>query len=150
MHKSRWRLRRACAGVLLAAALVGCGGSQEPAAARRVDVILRDFAIEPDRHVLAPGATDFAAFNEGPTVHELILVRTDLDADQLPLQADGLTAVEEADNVEFVAADEGIDLNRDGGFTATLTPGRYVLYCNLEGHYLAHMRTELEVRKAPT
>ena len=137
-------------GLTLAVVLLGCGGEdlgEESGAGQRLDVLLRDFAIEPQRQVVRPGLTEFRAFNEGPTVHELILVRTDLAADDLPLQADGLTAVEEAPTVEFVVADEGIDLGERGGFQADLTPGKYVLYCNLEGHYLGEMHAALEVQE---
>jgi hypothetical protein len=124
---------------------VGCGAADTPVADQQLDMTLRDFAIDPVSSVVAPGLTEFRAYNQGPTVHELILVRTDLAADELPLQADGLTAVEEAAGVEFIVADEGIDLGERGGFQAELSPGHYVLYCNLEGHYLGHMYAELEV-----
>lgn len=130
---------------LLAMLAVSCDATGTAVVGQQLAVTLRDFAIEPDHLVVAPGLTEFIAFNEGPTVHELIIVRTDLAADQLPLQADGLTAVEEAPGVEFIVADEGIDLDERGGFQAELLPGHYVLYCNLEGHYLGDMRAELEV-----
>lgn len=133
---------------MLAVTVLGCASSAEPVADQRLDVVLRDFAIEPEHDVIPPGLTAFNAFNQGPTVHELILVRTELGAGDLPLQADGLTAVEEAPNVEFILADEGIDLDERGGFEAQLTPGHYVLYCNLEGHYLGEMYADLEVREA--
>ena len=143
--------RRAGIAVVFAAAVLGCGDSvtqvSERPAEQRLDVVLRDFAIEPERQVVRPGLTVFRAFNEGPTVHELILVRTDVAAADLPLQADGLTAVEEAPTVEFVVADEGIDLGERGGFQAELSPGKYVLYCNLEGHYLGEMHAALEVQE---
>jgi uncharacterized cupredoxin-like copper-binding protein len=132
---------------LLAVAVVGCAAAEGPAADQHLDVALSDFAIVAERDVVAPGLTEFRAFNEGPTVHELIVVRTDLAPDALPLQDDGLTAVEEAPGVEFVLADEGIDLGERGGFSAPLQVGRYVLYCNLEGHYLGGMRTGLDVRE---
>jgi len=102
-----------------AVVVLGCGGSAEPVAVQRLDVTLHDFAIEPERGVVAPGLTEFRAFNEGPTVHELILVRTDVGGAGLPLQADGLTAVEEAPSVEFVLADEGIDLGERAGFRSS-------------------------------
>jgi hypothetical protein len=147
---TRNRQRRIAPGLaaLLALAVTGCATPSAPAAAQQLDVVLRDFAIDMEHDVVAPGLTEFRAFNEGPTVHELILLRTDLAADDLPLQADGLTAVEEAPGVEFILADEGIDLGERGGFSADLRPGHYVLYCNLEGHYLGDMRTDLEVREA--
>lgn len=145
--RKRWPLR-AVVSVLLAVVVLGCGSSAEPAAEQRVDLVLRDFAIDPHRSVVPPGLTEFDAFNEGPTVHELILVRTDRGADALPLQADGLTAVEEAPDVEFMVADEGIDLDERGGFRAVLTPGHYVLYCNLEGHYLGKMYADLDVQES--
>ena len=150
---SAWKRQRWRAGIaaVFAVAVLGCAGQAEqavePGVEQQLDVVLRDFAIEPERQVVRPGLTDFRAFNEGPTVHELILVRTDVADDELPLQADGLTAVEEAPTVEFVVADEGIDLGERGGFQAELSPGKYVLYCNLEGHYLGEMYAALEVEE---
>jgi uncharacterized cupredoxin-like copper-binding protein len=150
MSARKGLVRRSGIGVMTAVVLLGCGGAdlgEKSGAGQHLDVILRDFAIEPQRQVVRPGLTDFRAFNEGPTVHELILVRTDLAPDDLLLQADGLTAVEEAPTVEFMVADEGIDLDERGGFQAKLTPGKYVLYCNLEGHYLGKMHAALEVQE---
>jgi uncharacterized cupredoxin-like copper-binding protein len=64
----------------------------------------------------------------------------------LPLRRDGLTVDEDA-----VADRTAVSLEPQpaGAVTQTrarLTPGRYVLFCNMSGHYLAGMRRELVVR----
>jgi uncharacterized cupredoxin-like copper-binding protein len=81
--------------------------------------------------------------NEGPTTHELVVVRTELPAEGLPISADGLTVDEEG--VEEVDELHGLDDGTTDRLVVRLTPGPYVFFCNFEGHYLAGMRAEVEV-----
>ena len=122
--------------------LGGC--SSDRSAAPRVDFRMDDFSIKIATPRLASGTYDLALLNIGPTVHELIVARTPLDAKLLPVASDGL-GVEEHD-LENVASDEfvafGSALNH---LAVTLSPGHYVVYCNLEGHYKAGMAANLEV-----
>jgi uncharacterized cupredoxin-like copper-binding protein len=81
-----------------------------------------------------------AVNNRGPIAHELVVARDRGPA--LPIRDDGITIDEDAlgDDVVGVleAAQPGVnDLDVD------LAPGRYVLFCNMSGHYKGGMRTEL-------
>ena len=80
-------------------------------------------------------------------MHELAIARTDLAPDALPL-AKNSTVDDERDLPGFhkVGEEEGVDLGDHRVKTVRLDPGHYVLYCNMPGHYLAGMHTELVVQ----
>jgi uncharacterized cupredoxin-like copper-binding protein len=111
-----------------------------------MNVRLSDFEVRQETTVVPAGTVSFRIVNEGPTTHEIIFVRTDLAPDKLPLQSDGLTVDEEKEGVEFLDEVEGLDIDDRQTLSLNLTPGHYVLYCNLEGHYLGGMYEALTVR----
>jgi uncharacterized cupredoxin-like copper-binding protein len=136
-------------GLALIATVSGCG-DRAPASARPVEVHLRDFAIETSKPTLNAGAVSFRVTNTGPETHELILVETDLDPSELPLEADGITVDEDAPQLREVTALEGIRLGQTRTVRVNLRPGHYVLFCNLEGHYLGLMHTAIDVTRPQT
>ena len=76
--------------------------------------------------------------NRGPDQHELLVIK--LGPRGLPFRADGLTVDEDAVKRNEVGVLEpgAPDAVRD--LEVRLTPGRYVLLCNMSGHYLGGMR----------
>ena len=110
------------------------------------NVLLKDFEVEQEATVVPAGTVSFRIRNQGPTTHEVIFVRTDLAPDKLTLQGDGLTVDEEARGIKFLEEVEGLDIDDRQTLVLDLTPGHYVLYCNLEGHYLGGMYEALTVR----
>jgi uncharacterized cupredoxin-like copper-binding protein len=131
--------------VILAVVLVsGCGGSGK--SAKTSPPLLR--VSESDFHITAPstlkaGEYMFRVHNKGPTDHEFIIAPTRTGS--LPLRPDGLTVDEEA----FERLEPGLlEPGAPGAvreLTVVLKPGRYVFFCNMEGHYMAGMHTELVV-----
>jgi uncharacterized cupredoxin-like copper-binding protein len=111
-----------------------------------VDVRLADFRVKRDAAVVPAGTVSLRILNEGPTSHELIVVRTDRDAGKLPLQRDGLTVDEEGPGVDLVDEVGGLDIDDRQTMVLRLAPGNYVMYCNFEGHYLGGMYAALTVR----
>jgi uncharacterized cupredoxin-like copper-binding protein len=111
-----------------------------------VNLELQDFKIREDVAVVPAGTVSFRILNHGPTSHEVNVVRTDRDPDKLPLQSDGLTVDEKADGMKFLDDAEGLDIDDRQTLALDLAPGHYVLYCNLEGHYLGGMHAALTVR----
>jgi uncharacterized cupredoxin-like copper-binding protein len=136
-------------GLTLLATVSGCGG-RAPAAARPVDVHLRDFAIDTSKPSMNAGAVTFRVTNAGPVTHELILVETTLDPSDLPLQADGITVDEDAPELRIVTDLKGVRLGQTRTVRVNLRPGHYVLFCNLEGHYLGLMHTAIDVTRPQT
>jgi uncharacterized cupredoxin-like copper-binding protein len=137
----------------VAVMLTGCGAltgtssgaSTGGAGAADVAVRLRDFRVDAPATVTA-GRTRFVLTGEGPTMHEFNVARTDLPIAELPKGPSGLVA--DTDGVpgfEHLDEAEGIDIGGHKSLTVELAPGRYVLYCNMEGHAEAGMLTALVV-----
>ena len=66
--------------------------------------------------------------------------------DPLPLKADGLTVDEDSKSLHRIDSIEQLNLGDSGDLNSGLRPGHYVLYCNLEGHYLGGMHASFDVR----
>lgn len=81
--------------------------------------------------------------NYGPERHELIVARE--GKTDLPFRADGLTLDEDAARPAIAGA---LEPEQPGTHELRLhlKPGRYVLFCNMAGHYLSGMDRDIEVR----
>ena len=102
----------------------------------------RDFRISAPKQV-ASGNLVVTVDNKGPDDHELIIVRA--TTARLPLRSDGLTANEERlDRITAVTL-EPVGPGTVRKVRLHLKPGRYVLFCNMSGHFMAGMRTTLVV-----
>ena len=151
MARTRARRRWAWAlalvlGMLALAVPLTVARRQEPTlSGTPMNVRLEDFEVRRDAAIVPAGTVSFRILNQGPTTHELIVVRTDRAPDKLPLQRDGLTVDEEAPGVELVDESVGLDIDDRQTLDLRLTPGHYVMYCNLEGHYLGGMYAALTV-----
>ena len=133
--------------VVLLAGLTGCSrDSSSVAADARIDVTMRDFAIKVSRHSVPAGKVLLHVTNDGPSTHEINVDLSRYAAADLPLQTDGLTAAEDAPGLERIDSIEQVNLRHAGDMTLDLKPGRYVLWCNLEGHYLGGMHEAFDVR----
>jgi len=131
---------------ILGAVLVsGCGGSGN--SAKTSPPVIR--VSESDFHISAPstlkaGEYTFRVHNKGPTDHEFIIAPA--PTGRLPLRPDGLTVDEEAfERVEPGSLEPGAP-GAVRNLTVDLKPGRYVFFCNMEGHYMAGMHTDLVVQ----
>lgn len=108
-----------------------------------IHVTERDFAITAPSSIPSGGDVTFKVTNDGPATHEFVVVRTDLPADELPIASDGLSVDEDA--VDHVGEIGQVDLGTTETVQLSLPPGRYVFFCNLDGHYLGGMHTALVV-----
>jgi uncharacterized cupredoxin-like copper-binding protein len=142
-----WTLAIVLAALALAVPLT-LARRQEPtpSGGTPVNVLLEDFKVKKDAADVPAGTVSFRIRNQGPTTHEFIVVRTDRAPDELPLQRDGLTVDEEGPGVELVDEAEALDIDDRQTLVLDLAPGHYVMYCNLEGHYLGGMHAALTVR----
>jgi uncharacterized cupredoxin-like copper-binding protein len=105
-----------------------------------------DFRIAMPK-TLSTGKHTIVLTNHGREGHEIVMWKTALPADQLPLNQDG-DVNEESPSLTTVA-DSGDALAPGGSKavpTAALTPGHYVVACNLPGHYGLGMRLDVTVR----
>jgi len=129
------------------AALVGLGtatssGAQEPP---DVHVVIQDFKIRAQTAHLAAGTVTLQVENRGPSTHEFNIDRTTLAADALPLGPDGLTVDEDSQLLHRIDAGDDIRMGETRDITVRLKPGHYILWCNLEGHYLGGMHFSFNV-----
>lgn len=144
--------RRALLGVLalvvlVAPVLAGCSTDSSSAAnGSRIDVTMHDFGIKVSRRSVPAGTVVLRVTNRGPSTHEINVDRTRYAAGKIPLQRDGLTAAENAKGLHRIDSIEQLNLHQTADLTLELKPGRYVLWCNLEGHYLGGMHQTFDVR----
>ena len=111
-----------------------------------MNVLLEDFKVREDAAVVPAGTVRFRIVNQGPTTHELNVIRTARAPDKLPLQRDGLTVNEDAPGLDHLDEAEGLDIGDRRTLVLQLAAGNYVLYCNIEGHYLGGMHAAFNVR----
>jgi uncharacterized cupredoxin-like copper-binding protein len=140
--------RRTALTLAVLASLAGtaCGNkaSTSKAPVKVVHITERDFKISsPER--LPAGDVELAIKNEGPGDHELIVVRE--GKKHLPFRADDVALDEEAaeESKSIAGALEPAPPGTHR-LRVHLTPGRYVLFCNMSGHYLGGMDRDVEVQ----
>jgi uncharacterized cupredoxin-like copper-binding protein len=167
MKKLMRGVAMAVALLTLSAVLVaGCGGSDENESAattteavtegngsggggggQSVEIKMGDFFFNPKDATASAGSTTITAPNDGSVEHELVLFKTNTNPADLPTKANGEVDEEKLDQ----QAQEGGELAdveagkvKSGKFN--LTPGKYVMFCNLPGHYAAGMYGTLTVK----
>lgn len=103
---------------------------------------LSDFKIITDHPTVAAGHVVFGIRNHAAMGHEVKVIKTDLDADKLPIDGASAKASEAGKVGELLNIGAGASRK----LVLDLTPGKYVLICNIAGHYQLGMRVALEVR----
>jgi len=90
------------------------------------------------------GEVTFRVTNDSKdTVHEMVVSPIKGPADPLPYSADENEVNEDAaGNLGEVAE---LDPGKAGSLTLHLKPGKYILYCNIPGHYMSGMWTTITV-----
>ncbi|MEK6191092.1 MAG: hypothetical protein AABM41_02065 [Chloroflexota bacterium] len=116
-----------------------------------MNVTLQEFAVVPDAESASAGDVTFVVTNEGPDdVHEFVIIRTDLDLGDLPVDEHG-AVTEAGEGMEVIDEIEDLAVGDTAELTATLEAGNYVLICNiydeteLEAHYAEGMRIAFTV-----
>jgi len=155
----RRSVRAATTAICVLLALTACGGSKpkatsSPATGRTiVNVTLQEYAVLAQRSSATAGLVSFQPKNIGPKLkHEFVVVRTMLAPDKLPTKADG-SVDQTSKTLTLVGRIASIPVGSTGATTFTLTPGRYVLFCNLvttsgstkRAHYELGMRAAFTV-----
>ena len=107
------------------------------AAQETVAVSLTEFAVAADPGSAGAGPVTFQVSNDGSIVHDLLVIRTDLAPDALPLDEDGFMVDEE--RVEVVASSAELGSGQAAEVSSALEAGSYVLICNIPTHYQAGM-----------
>jgi uncharacterized cupredoxin-like copper-binding protein len=129
--------------VALATTACGSTASAGSSAAPVVRVTERDFRIVAPSSVAA-GDLTLRVHNQGPDAHELIVVRE--GRRKLPMRSDGLTVDEEVLQQREAGSLEPGQPQATRDLHVHLQPGRYVLFCNMSGHFMGGMHAVLVVR----
>jgi uncharacterized cupredoxin-like copper-binding protein len=129
-----------CAAVAaLLVALGACSSGTTPSSGSMLTVTEKDYRISSLVATAPAGMVSFNVHNRGPSTHEFVVFKANQPADELPLGADGLTVDEDSPSLQHMGELSQVDIGRSGTLALRLRPGRYVLVCNLEGHYLGGM-----------
>ena len=97
-----------------------------------VSVRLKEFTLSSKPTSVMAGKVTFSVTNTGKLEHEVVVLRTTVAPGKLPVNASNRvsekTSVGEAGSVKP---------GQTKKVTLTLKPGKYVLLCNVAGHYKA-------------
>ena len=119
----------------------------------RITVVLKDFAVPPNTTRAKTGRLTLEAMNEGMSVHELVILKTDLNPTTLPRKEakprQGIVTeylVNEDDaRIKTIDEIEEFPAGTSQKKTVVLDPGHYVLFCNIPGHYDKGMYASLQI-----
>jgi uncharacterized cupredoxin-like copper-binding protein len=129
--------------------MVQGGPSAYPVAAAppaTVHVDLGEWKVDPAVVSGGPGVTNFLfdAHNHGGVAHELLIVKTDLDAGSLPVAKARVDVAKAGELVGQVGSDKLLP-DATVSIPLKLEPGTYVFICNIPGHYKQGMYASFRV-----
>jgi hypothetical protein len=106
-----------------------------------------DFDLIADATSAPEGDVTFSISNEGGIDHDFVVIRSDLPIDQLPM--DELTNSIDLSQVDVVGSTPVIAAAGSDSLTLNLTAGRYILLCNIPGHW-SHMNVAFQATGGTT
>lgn len=132
--------------LLAAACGGGTSGGKEAGPTNSPQVSVKDFVITGPADVRT-GAVTFSIFNAGPSVHEFVVMKTDLTLGALPTTVEDGVPVLDEESTDLQAVDEAEDIAPGATTTlpVTLAPGHYVMFCNIPGHFESGMVADFTV-----
>ena len=147
-------------GAIVLAGCGGGGGSSATTAQRKqtttpasaggatLTVKMSEFAFAPKNATASAGKVKVTAPNVGKVEHELVLFKTNRDPGSFKVSGDRVDeeALEEASGVREIGEIADVEAGETKSETFKLTPGKYVMICNLPGHYKAGMYGSITVQ----
>ena len=125
----------------LAVTVAACASAAENIPADvDVAVHMQDYKVILSVATVKAGTVRFGIKNEGSMEHSFELIRTDLPFDQLPTTGDS-----KAKEDSLIKQVKSIAVGKVSVVTADLAAGKYVVICNVAGHYQLGMRAALTV-----
>jgi uncharacterized cupredoxin-like copper-binding protein len=120
------------------AVVIGIPIALASSSATSVSVTEKEFKVTPSVKSVNAGSVTFKIKNRGALDHTFAIVKTALPAGKLPVKGDRVSLKPIKDVGPFKPG-KGTNL------TLKLKPGKYVLYCNIKGHYAAGQRIAFTV-----
>jgi len=141
---TKWLTAIGMTAVLLTAgfAVTSCG----PKGPTTVRVVEDEWSVKPDATSVPAGKVTFQIANQGKIEHELVVLKTDLAATALKMRAADPTKVDEEAGAKNVGEVEDVAAGASKSETFDLAPGKYMLVCNVSGHYKSGMVAAFEVK----
>jgi uncharacterized cupredoxin-like copper-binding protein len=128
----------------MSASSSSCGASGQAAGGGDIQATEADFTVSLSTSTAQAGNVTFDVMNQGPSIHEFVVLKTDLPADQLPMK-DQLSVEEEGNGIQHIDEIPSIKPCSSKSLSVNLKPGSYVVLCNLPGHYAQGMYASLTV-----
>lgn len=153
-------LATAALALLTGVIATGCGGGDNTTTTQAqttgegapkgeaLEIKMGDYFFDPKDASAKAGSVTISAPNNGKLVHELVLAKTNQGPASLPTTSNGEVdeaKLESRGEVAGEIADVAAGDTKQG--TLKLTPGKYVMFCNLPGHYAQGMYGALTVKK---
>src|SRR2546426_2252331 len=134
--------RSVLALVTLALLVAACANAAaEAPTGSQVVAQLSDYKITVDVPSVKAGKIKIGVRNLGAMEHSFQVLKTDLLPDKLPVDGASAKAKEDGKVGEIASIAAG----KSAAVTVELTPGKYVLICNVAGHYQLGMHTGFTV-----
>ena len=108
--------------------------------AHAVKASLTEMKITDSVAKVAAGKVTFTVTNDGSVTHEYVVLKTSGPAAKLPVSGG------RASETGHVGEISDLKVGQTKALTLNLTPGHYSIICNLPGHYLGGMHTDLTVK----
>ena len=128
--------------LLLTVLLVGAGCGGTPKGTVVVD--FDEFTVKAKPASVSAGRVRFDQRNNGALEHELVVIKTELAPDDLPLRKVDVDL--SAATLDVAVRDRRLGPADNRTISARLGRGDYVLVCNVPGHYQSGMHAPFVVR----
>lgn len=89
-----------------------------------------EFIVQPDKTSIKAGTIKFTGDNQGSETHEMVVAKAD-NAEALPTDADGAVDEEQFEKGQAQGEVEDVAKGTSKSIELKLTPGRYVVFCNI-------------------
>ena len=109
------------------------------------DMKMAKMGVNVNPMMVPRGTVKFNVINlASALVHEVILA--EVNNENEPLVYDATKNKVDEETIQTLGQVAEIVPSKSASFTLELTPGKYILYCNYAGHYMAGMWTVIEVK----
>lgn len=140
------------AALVVVAGALGFGACGSDDNSDTVDVSLREYSVGVSPKSMKAGNIKLEAKNTGGATHEMVVVRAP-DAESLPTAADGSVDEDKIAESDAIGEIEDIEDGKTVSKSFDLSPGTYVVFCNVvEGtgasavsHFHKGMHTTLTI-----
>ncbi len=128
---------------VLVTALSAAATSSALTSKTTVKVVLKEFTLKPAPASVPAGDITFVATNKGTLEHEFVVVKSNRPPGSFPIKANDKAKIPSSAELAEI---EDIEPGQTKRITLKLAKGKYVLICDIAGHYKAGQRAGFKVR----